>query len=288
MTTDTFTRFLICLDVDGTVLGEDGSLSQRVRDAVATARSDGHAVTLATGRNWEATFPILEMLGLEPEYVVCANGALIMRRIKPGEVVPEHENGAAHGYRQYAVEVFDPTEVLTLIHDYLPDASYLVENAFGHRRYTRGMDDWNLEGAEEVSFEGLMVEPVMRVVVQSPDHTEEDFLRLVEGIGLKHVTYAIGWTSWLDIAPFGVSKATALERVRQAMQYSLSEVIVVGDGRNDIEMMEWASRGGGVGVAMGQAPDVVKAAASQVTGSVEDDGLAVFLEELPGASGPRS
>ncbi len=273
-------RRLIALDVDGTILGEDGSLSPRVTEAVRSAEAAGHEVTIATGRNWLSTFPVLEQLGISPEYVVCANGALIMRRIQEGEVVPEHENGSSHGYRQYAIELFDPTEVLTLIREHLPEAAYLVEYGDGFRRFTPGMDEWNLENAEEVEFEGLYAEPVMRVVVRSPDHDEEAFLAIVEGIGLKHVTYAIGWTSWLDIAPFGVSKATAMEKVRLALSYRSDEVIVAGDGRNDIEMFEWAAAGGGIAVAMGQAPDVVRAAATRVTLPVEEDGLAVFFEEL--------
>lgn len=273
-------RRLVALDVDGTILGEDGSLSPRVTAAVASAVSSGAEVTIATGRNWQSTFPVLHDLGLDPEYVVCANGALIMRRIQAGEVVPEHENGASQGFRQYAIEMFDPTEVLTIIREHLPEAAYLVEYGDGFRRFTKGMDEWNLENAEEVEFEGLYAEPVMRVVVRSPEHDEEDFLRIVEGIGLKHVTYAIGWTSWLDIAPFGVSKATALEKVRLALSYRRDEVVVAGDGRNDIEMFEWAAEGSGIAVAMGQAPDVVREASTQVTLAVEDDGLAVFLEDM--------
>lgn len=273
-------RRFVALDVDGTILGEDGSLGDRVISAVASTVEAGAEVTIATGRNWQTTAPVLQSLGLEPEYVVCANGALIMRRIQAGEVVPAHENGASHGYRQWAIELFDPTEVLTILRDHLPDAAYLVEYGDGFRRYTQGMDDWNLSNAEEVAFEGLYEAPVMRVVVRSPEHDEEDFLSIVEGIGLKHVTYAIGWTSWLDIAPFGVSKATALEKVRQALSFDIDEVVTAGDGRNDIEMFEWAAAGGGVAVAMGQAPDVVRAASTRTTRPVEEDGLAVFLEEL--------
>ena len=57
-------------------------------------------------------------------------------------------------------------------------------------------------------------------------------------------------------------------------------VLVVGDGRNDIGMFEWSRGIGGRAVAMGQAPDEVKEAASDVTGAVEEDGLASLLEGL--------
>ena len=54
------------------------------------------------------------------------------------------------------------------------------------------------------------------------------------------------------------------------------DTVAVGDQRNDVEMLVWAARG----VAMGNAPDEVKAIADEVTGSVTDDGLADVLDSL--------
>jgi hydroxymethylpyrimidine pyrophosphatase-like HAD family hydrolase len=59
-------------------------------------------------------------------------------------------------------------------------------------------------------------------------------------------------------------------------------VITIGDGRNDISMFEWANEGGGYSFAMGQGPDEVKKAASMVTASVEEDGVAKVLSGLEG------
>ncbi|MFX5562983.1 hypothetical protein ABTD73_21270, partial [Acinetobacter baumannii] len=77
------------------------------------------------------------------------------------------------------------------------------------------LDDWNLTGANKVSFAQLSHQPVCRVVVVAPEKTDKDFLELVKRIGLSQVSYAIGWTAWLDIAPQGVNKSTALELVRE-------------------------------------------------------------------------
>ena len=98
-------------------------------------------------------------------------------------------------------------------------------------------------------------------------------------MGLHRVSYNVGWTAWLDIAPDGVNKATALERVRALHGVPRSRVMAVGDGRNDIDMLEWASVEGR-GVAMGQAPDEVRAAANEVTGSDLQDGAAMALATL--------
>lgn len=264
-------RWLVALDVDGTILHEDETLSPVVVQAVAQARDLGHQITLATGRSWRGTLEVLHALDLQPEYVVCANGAITMRR----------DESAADGYRAEVVETFDPSEVLARIQEHLPDGRFMVEDAAGRRRYTEGMTEWNLTSATKVEFEQLAVSDAIRVVCVSPGHTEQEFLDLVATIGLHQVSYAIGWTAWLDIAPEGVNKGTAIERVREWMGVPLARVFAAGDGRNDIEMFDWAAQAGRA-VALGQAPPEVKAAATEVTETVQNDGLAHALATLPG------
>lgn len=265
--------WLVALDIDGTIIHEDETLTDVVFDAVRAARDAGHLVTLATGRSWEMTRPILETLGLTPEYVVCANGAITLRR----------DSDEESGYRRDLVETFDPGPVLRRIREGLPKGRFLVEDAKGRRLYTEGMKEWNLENGTLVEFEDLMGTPATRVVVVSPGQDPDEFLAVIESLGLHQVSYYIGWTAWLDIAPDGVNKGTAAERVRNIHGIPRERVLVVGDGRNDIEMFEWASNGGRA-VAMGQAPDDLKNVATEVTGSVLDDGLVAALEALPGVA----
>jgi Cof subfamily protein (haloacid dehalogenase superfamily) len=262
--------WLVALDIDGTVLHEDGTLGDAVIIAVQKARDAGHEVTLATGRSVSMTIPILERLNIVPEYVVCSNGAITLKR----------DTGAPSGYRRFHVEHFDPTDVLTKIKAQLPQAHYAVEDETGLYRYT----DWFPEGAmdalsEQVSFDELLNTDATRVVVISPGHEIDDFLAVVEGMGLHQVSYTVGWTAWLDIAPEGVNKSTALERVREALCFPADRVMVIGDGRNDIEMLQWAAREGRA-VAMGQAPDEVRIHASEVTKDFMEDGVAHALNSL--------
>lgn len=262
-------RWLVALDVDGTILHEDETLSPTVVAAVQAARDAGHVVTLSTGRAWAHTQTILEALELTPEYVVCANGAVVMRR---------HGD---EGYQRELVETFDPMPVLLRIRDALPEGRFMVEDEVGRRFYTEGMFEWNLDGATMVDFDGLGNTLATRVVCVSPDHSTEEFLSIIEAAGLHQVSYSIGWTAWLDIAPEGVNKGTATERVREWLGIPRSQVFVAGDGRNDIEMFEWAAETGRA-IAMGQAPEEVKAVATEIVPSVQDDGLAFALRTLPG------
>jgi len=263
-------RLLIVLDIDGTVLLEDESLSPGVVEAVEHAHRAGHEVMLATGRSWEGTRGILHVLQIAPEFVVCSNGAVIMRRVE----------GAEARYERFHIETFDATEVLTLLRDHLPDAHYMVELADGRRLYTDFLEDWNLTHAQRVPFEDLAHQPVCRVVVVSPGKSESDFVELVARIGLNQVSYAIGWTAWLDIAPMGVDKSTALERVRDWLGGDPEHVLVIGDGRNDVGMFRWARENGGRAVAMAQGPKEVRDAAGETTASVQAGGVADVLRML--------
>lgn len=271
MTLSVDERWLVALDIDGTIMHEDETLSPIVVEAIQATRDAGHEVTLATGRSWEHVLPVLHALEIEPEYVVAANGAIIMKRD------PDRDEG----YRRELVHTFDPMPVLRRIRESLPDGRFMVEDADGRRAYTAGMAEWNLNGASLVDFDGLGESEVTRVVCVSPEHTIDEFFKIVEAAGLHQVSYSIGWTAWLDIAPEGVNKGSALERVREWMGFPLARVFTAGDGRNDIEMFEWSGQSGRA-VAMGQSPEDVIAVATEITQSVQDDGLASALRTLPG------
>jgi hydroxymethylpyrimidine pyrophosphatase-like HAD family hydrolase len=166
------------------------------------------------------------------------------------------------------------------VRESLESANYAVEDETGLYRYTGWFPDGSLgASSEKVEFDDLLGQLATRVVVISPEHAIEDFLTVVERMGLHKVSYNVGWTAWLDIAPDGVNKATALERVRERLGIERSRVLAIGDGRNDIDMLEWAAAEGRA-VAMGQAPDEVKDAANEVTDTDINSGAALALESL--------
>jgi Cof subfamily protein (haloacid dehalogenase superfamily) len=259
-------RWIVALDIDGTVLHEDGTLSDATIAAVQRVAAAGHEVMLATGRSVSMTLPILDRLGLASEYVVSANGAIVLGRDPEAPV----------GYSRVHVDTFDPADVLSTIREHLGDASYAVEDEEGLFRFAGSFPEGALAAnSEQVEFDDLLGLPATRVVVISPDHGTDEFLHLVDRMGLHQVTYNVGWTAWLDIAPDGVNKATGLEIVRERLGIPRERVLAIGDGRNDIDMLQWA----GVGIAMGQAPEEVIAISDRVTGTDLEDGVATALGE---------
>lgn len=260
-------KLMVALDVDGTLVDHDGHMSVPVREAAQDVVAAGHHVTIATGRSLNATLPIIEHIGIENGYAVCSNGGVTLRL----------DSSLGDGYEIIHKATFDPGPVLRALRRRLPTAKYALEDADGNFLSTERFQDASF-GVEAigVDFQTMLEATAVRVVVFSAENTPEDFNAAIHHIGLSGVTYSVGWTAWLDIAAEGVTKASALEHLRGRLSIETHRTVAVGDGRNDIEMLTWAARG----VAMGQAPEEVIAAADEVTHSVFDDGAAHVLRSL--------
>jgi hydroxymethylpyrimidine pyrophosphatase-like HAD family hydrolase len=162
------------------------------------------------------------------------------------------------------------------VRQHAPNARMAVEEDHSGYRVTAPFPDGDLgEGVEirVVSDAELAPEPVTRLIIRDPEQSEADYVLLAERLGLHGVSYFVGWTAWLDIAPEGVDKSTGLKVALAQCDLQPQDLLAMGDGRNDIEMLTYA----GLGIAMGTAPDEVKAAADEVTKSVQDDGVAAVL-----------
>ncbi|WP_394940531.1 HAD family hydrolase [Psychromicrobium sp. YIM B11713] len=260
-------RKMIALDVDGTLVDHNGTMSEAVRDAARNVVAAGHQVVIATGRSLGATLPVIRQIGLERGFGVCCNGGVTFR-LDPS--LPE-------GYQVTRRKTFAPRRALTALSGRLPEAMYALEDAKGEFLSTHSFQDasFGIE-ARSVQFEELLDTEAVRVVVHSAEIPLEEFERAVSSVGLHGVAYSVGWSAWLDIAAAGVTKATALEQLRTELKMARSATVAVGDGFNDLEMLAWADRG----VAMGQAPPEVQRAAREVTSSVYQDGAAEVLRSL--------
>ncbi|HEY8699931.1 MAG TPA: HAD family hydrolase [Arthrobacter sp.] len=265
--TKTSNKLMVALDVDGTLVDHDGHMSPGVREAAQAVVAAGHEVLIATGRSKNATLPIIEQIGIDRGYAVCCNGGVTLRL----------DPRLADGYEVIHRATFDPAPALRALRGLLPSAKYALEDHEGNFLSTERFQDASF-GVEAigVEFHTMLEATAVRVVVFSTENTPEEFKQAIKHVGLAGVTYSVGWTAWLDIAAAGVTKASALEQLRSRLEIESHLTVAIGDGRNDIEMLTWAGRG----VAMGQAPEEVIAAADEVTHSVFDDGAAHVLRSL--------
>lgn len=263
---------LVALDLDGTTVRHDTSLSDRVRAAVRAHVEAGSRVILSTGRGIAGYQVVADQLGMPDGVAVCSNGAITVDRDSDARVP-----GLPERIRVLEQHTFDPASEIEIIAGAMPEALLAVEPVYGPRKLNRPFPNGELEGPSIiVPVDELGGSDSTRLTVRAPDMTSTELLDEIASLGLHGVQFAIGWTAWLDFSPPGITKASALEDLRSQFGIDTSACLAVGDGANDIEMLSWA----GVGVSMGDAGQVVHEAADVRTASVNDDGLALVLETL--------
>jgi Cof subfamily protein (haloacid dehalogenase superfamily) len=273
---------LVALDIDGTLLkwveGAGATyeeVSPAVYDSVHRAIGDGAHVVLASGRSPHGMTRIADLLDLHHEerdrlWVVASNGAVVFR-YPPIEVVHE--------------ETFDAAPAVAAVLEHHPEALVAVEERGVGYRVNNHFPSGELSGDMIITeVDELVRGPVSRVIIRDPAATADDFVALASKLGLHGTDYVVGWTAWLDLTPVGVSKASGLAMVAEELGVAQDDVLAIGDGRNDVEMLRWSARG----VAMGQAIEEVQEAADHVTGSVYDDGVAEELDRWFGSGSARA
>lgn len=257
---------VVALDIDGTIVDHEGVLPNQMRRTIRRVAMAGVPVILTTGRSWHATRPVFEELELPSGPVISSNGAVTVQ-FPPFELL----NAAT----------FNPADVVERVLREHPSAAIAAEVIGTGYRVTQPFPEGELFGEiEVVSHEELSGDDVTRIVVRDPNSSDTEFVELANRLGLHGVSYSVGWSAWLDIAPFGVNKATGLNQVVTALGFTAADVLAIGDGRNDIEMLSWAGRG----VAVGDASAEVQAAADHVTGRFAEDGTVEELERWFGSS----
>lgn len=252
---------LVALDIDGT-LTDSATVPAATVEAVRAVRRSGHHVVLASGRSLVGILPVARQLGMDKGWVVASNGAVVARvgHASPG------------GYRLEKVHAFDAEPVIRLARALVPSVQVGVEEiGWGYRvnrLFERGLVNGDQRRVPDTELWNL---PVSRVVLRT-----EGALALLEPLRELGVTPTPAGPDWIDVTPENLSKATALERIRERLGADPRRTVAVGDGVNDLEMISWAARG----VAMGHAPAAVIDAADEVTGTFEEHGVVAVLRSL--------
>ncbi|MDO4901516.1 HAD-IIB family hydrolase [Actinomyces sp.] len=260
-------RMVAALDVDGTILDLEGRISERVMAAIARLRHRGVQVVIATGRGITAAVPVARRLGLTDGWMVCANGAITLRM----------DPAFPGGYEIVDSRTFNPATAIDALLEAVPDGIVAVEDLGAGFRVSRPFPDGELmEKQTVVSLDELRSAEVTRVVLRAPGMPVDEFSAVVGRADLHSVEYAVGWTAWLDVAPQGITKASALQALVTRLGTYAGYAVAVGDGTNDVEMLRWA----GVGAVMGSAPQWVKEQGDIVTDTVWHDGCAAVLDAV--------
>lgn len=251
---------LVACDIDGTLLRTGHPATPGVRAAVGRIRAAGFHVVLATGRSLAGALPVAEQLGLDDAWIVAANGAITAHLTgRNYEVIARHDVDAQAAVRA-AVRVLPGVRIAAEI----VGAGYLVNTPFA---------DGELNGVQHSvnALEELWTKPTPRVILQGTGA-----YRLVPALQSVGLTSYATRSDWVDVTAPGISKASALEKVRVELGVEDYDTVAIGDSENDLEMLTWAT----AGFAMGHAPVPVRAAADHVTGTIDEDGAATVMRSL--------
>lgn len=261
---------MIVLDLDDTLLRDDGTISPRNKQALMAAQEAGVKVVLASGRPTYAMTALADELELERfgSYILSFNGAKIINWKTQEEafsstLTPE----MAHALYEMSIE--EGVHALTYVGDEIV-AESVTEFTVVESQIT------GMQIRQVPSFIEAVEVPVVKVLMVE----EPEKLVLVEH---KLKAKMAGKLNVMRSKPFfleftedGVNKGTSLNHLIQQLGIERSEVIAMGDGYNDVAMLEFA----GLGVAMGNAPQEIKALADHVTDTNMNDGVAQVVESF--------
>ncbi|MGE6116382.1 sugar-phosphatase [Aeromonas salmonicida] len=262
---------LIALDMDGTLLNPQGQISPRTHAAIAAARAKGVTVVLASGRPLEGMSRYLAELGLtgQDDYVICYNGALVQqvadqRIIRSQLLTGSDASAIARLADELEVNVHGFSVSQGLIS---PRVSTYTE----HESRLIGMPI-NL-----IDFATLAVdEQIMKVMmIDEPPQLSRAIERLPAEL-YERYTVVQSAPFFLEFMNKQSNKGTGVAALAEHLGLDASLVIAVGDAGNDHHMIEYA----GLGVAMGNATDDIKALAQHITGRNDEDGVAQVIERF--------
>lgn len=250
---------IVFFDIDGTLLDHDKNLPATAKAAVKELQRKGIHVAIATGR---APFMIEEIrkeLGINS--YVTFNGQYVVFEGKIVYEKPLTKNQLTK-LTKYAEESGH-----SLVYSTNSTMKASIEN---DPLISDSMASLRL-GYPEIDKVFYEKENIYQVLLFCEDKDEEGYRSSQEGLDF------VRWHDFsCDVLPGGGSKAVGVEKLIEASGLQIKDAYAFGDGLNDLEMI----RAVGMGVAMGNAVDVLKKEADLVIGNVEDDGLADGLKKL--------
>lgn len=263
---------LIGLDIDGTLLDDKHEVTGEVHDAVQMAKEQGVKIILCSGRAPGGLKKYIKDLGLDgpQDYVVAYNGGLI-QNVSTSEVMMKRPLTLEDLKELYklgrelgtTVNFFDESSVYSLNEDI---SKYAVLEAYLSQiplRYRRLEDITESTTVSKVFF------------ADEPEHLEKVVASIPPSFKEKYET-VLSAPYYLDFLHSEVSKGNAIKNLAEHFNIKQDEVMCIGDGGNDLSMIQYA----GLGVAMGNAMDELKEQADFITLSNKESGVSYAIKKF--------
>lgn len=271
---------LIALDLDGTLLRSDKTISDFTKQAVCKAKEQGYAIVIATGRHPKSALRYLEELGClnEKSCAICFNGAaelLMQDYIEAADEInfPVLNACYAVGDEAAAIAKF-AHKYACKVHAYSRNRGLLIEDLNPHtlREINHGQ-----VGYTAVDFENLDKNELFFKILIVGDAADLDKLRdFIPDEFKRHFEVMRSDPNFLEFIPGSSTKGTALKALCESLKVPLEQAVAFGDAENDLDMLKTA----GLGIAMGNSDEYVKAQHQIFTLSNDEDGVGKAIFKL--------
>jgi Cof subfamily protein (haloacid dehalogenase superfamily) len=253
---------LIAIDLDGTLLDPQHRISPANEAAVAACVAGGARVLIATGRMFSSARPYVRALGLRGPQITL-NGAILADL--EGDRLHIRDRLSSH-LLAAAIDLLDERKIPYAV--FGPNVIYARPDT----PHVHILEDYGEPPAVRLGREELLRVPdPNKVLTFLPPGPLDD--ELSELMGDRFEVMRTG-PLFFEFLPPGINKGSALAELMAREEVPREEVLAIGDGQNDISMFAVA----GMSVAMGGAPDVVKARARALTEDCSSDGVALALQ----------
>ncbi len=261
------TTRLLAVDLDGTLLTSARTIPAGVLEAVAAAQARGVRVTVATGRVWPSAEPYILRVGADPPAILY-NGGMVYD-FRSGVILSRVPLPYDH-----ARAVLELLRAFPQVqpHLYVDDQVYIGRAGALSDYYRRKNGIPVVEVGDLLAF---LPREAMKILIVGDRASLVAVHDAIAALPLPiHTVFSE--ETYLEVLPPGCSKGTALEFIAQTLQIPASEIVAVGDNLNDLEMLQFA----GVGVAMGNADEVLRRHADYVTRTNDEEGVRDVIERF--------
>ena len=256
---------LIAIDMDGTLLNNAHQITKTVRKAIFDAIESGVKIVLCTGRPVKAVFPYIEQLDLphDEDYVISLNGTMV-QKTHNAEIVYSHK--LAHS---------ELSKIESIRKDYNINLTFFDESHYFYtgEKTDRLLFDAAILGMEPIHLAIADIPKEMNIYKAMFVGEPAELDRFVQDVPaeLYQTFYPIRSLPYVfEVLPKKANKGDALIGLAKLLGIPMSEVMAIGDGENDIDLMNAVVES----VAMGNATETIKAAAKYETKTNEEDGVA--------------
>lgn len=258
----------VFIDLDGTLLTDELSISQGSIDVLKRLTRAGVLISVVTARSPAASLSFYEELGILDNPIICFNGALIQK-----------QNTILH---DISIETPSVAKIIKALRSFKINISIYRHYDW----YTERIDAWvNQErkltksATTKISFNELLAEgfrPNKILCMGNSEIIDEAERHIKKSALFPDLNIHKSKKSYLEIMNNGASKMQAIEKVLQLYNINKDEIITIGDNYNDIDMFSLSK----TSIAMGNAPDEVKKYATFVTDTNNHEGIRKALESL--------